>query len=46
VLQRPWIDAIPFANAASAVSVSQPGLTLPDHATVVQSQAEWAERRA
>jgi ribokinase len=29
-----WLDAIAFANAASAISVSQPGLTLPDRITV------------
>lgn len=32
-----WIDAIAFANAASAIPVAHAGLTLPDRATVEQA---------
>jgi ribokinase len=35
-----WLDAIAFANAASAISVSQPGLTLPDRRTVERRRAQ------
>jgi ribokinase len=34
-----WLDAIAFANAASAISVSQPGLTLPDRRSVELGRA-------
>jgi len=34
-----WLDAIAFANAASAISVSQPGLTLPDRGSVEHGRA-------
>jgi ribokinase len=37
-----WLDAIAFANAAAAISVSQPGLTLPDRRTVEQERAQAA----
>ena len=36
-----WIDAIAFANAASAISVAHAGLTLPDRPAVEDALREW-----
>lgn len=38
-----WVDAVRFANAAAAVSVSTNGLGLPDHAAVEQAMARMPD---
>lgn len=36
-----WIDAVAFANAASAISVAHAGLTLPNRAAVEDALRDW-----